>query len=171
MALGDVGLNSASIAEFWMRYIRYQEQGGPNGVEGAKPILQRAQQVFCKASTSLQLYAANFHERTGSPPNPYPDLHTHGQHLILSLCEDLCLETGGWMRLVGALPEKYAPAAYSKPSAAPHFWTVKETPQGASIPPGRSAQVTDRRRQALCCPLSAKFRLCWITSCHTAPRM
>ena len=51
-----------------MRYIRYQEQGGPNGVEGAKPILQRAQQVFCKASTPLQLFAAKFHERTGSLP-------------------------------------------------------------------------------------------------------
>lgn len=52
-------------AEFWVRYIRYQEKGGEAGVQGAKASLLRAQQVFCKSNIALQLFAARFQERTG----------------------------------------------------------------------------------------------------------
>jgi hypothetical protein len=43
-------------------------------MEDAKASLQRAQQLFCKANVALQLFAAKFHERTGSSILRLPSL-------------------------------------------------------------------------------------------------
>ena len=62
-----VKAKSGLCAEFWIRYVRYLVEADP---ENAKIAMQRAQQVHCKRDASLHLFAARFHERTGTPAAP-----------------------------------------------------------------------------------------------------
>lgn len=53
---------SLCFAEFWIRYVRYQEKA--DSASAASTIL-RAEQVYCKRSAAFQLFAAKYYERQG----------------------------------------------------------------------------------------------------------